>query len=1616
MPHSTRRVHKLFLSVQLTFVMLLVSSKAMGQTYLDETGNEPFSINEPVELGFINLSNGNLHIEIPLGSRAQRGRLGYAPSLVYNSRVWAHGPKNTDPWHPVTGMAAGWRLEDGFAGGTSQTKWTKNCSNGEQADQYKDFYFSDASRTRHYFSFITSPLTCGGGSITHNSGYADDNSGYFMEVTNFTDAIVYAKDGTKVYPGLRDTNGNFLGNGVDTLGRNTVRSTQSGVQIFYDVVNSQGQTARYTVTTTIMYAQTNFGQTGRPECAGAIACPMTLVTRILLPDGVSAYTFTYDPSYGELTSVRLPTGGLITYGYTNFSDSNSDPNRWVVSRAINGGTWNYTPTAIHSCQAGPPGCQQAVTVTTPTGDKSVYNFTGGPWLTSLTKYKGAGPQAFYSLVREYGGPMTCSVAPCVPARSARVSRDTTTSAVPSGSLTRKTEYTYDPGPAFNIIAVKDWKYTSSTFSANPDRELDTSYVTDPAYTDLHMLTLPLNVTVKDGAGTQVAQTNYTYDPPGLTLVTGTPNHDDANYGIAATARGNVASIQKWVSGTNYLTTSFTYDTTGQVLSVMDPVGAVTSYSYADRFFTDGAAVSNPPTSFTPTQPTNAYPTRTTTSLGSEDRGYYFDSGALAYTRDVNGNDAYQHFIDPMDRRTHTFGQLTGSARAWSFVQYTSATQTDAYTTINDASASPGCTSCVHAQSVVDSWARVLSSTLVSDPDGATSVNSVYNSSGRVASVSHPHRTTPSTTDGLETPAYDGLGRVTSLTHPDGKKKATFYGSDVTTNGGRGSQLCSTATYGMGYPVLAIDEAGKRHQAWLDGFNRVVEVDEPDSSNSLVTPQTLATCYLGDVRGNLIQSVQGSQVRNYGFADGLSRITSTTLPESGTTSIFYTTSGGLLCAGDASKPCRKIDARGVTTTFVYDSLGRPTEKSYSDGTTPTVRYAYDGGVLTGCNGPPPTLAPINPMGHRTAMCDGSGATSWSYDAGGRILTERRRVTGVTKSVSFTYTLGGAVSSITYSSAKTVTYTYDTAGRQLSAVDTTNSINFATGAHYAPAGQLLTYKNGASGSFAGITVTDAYNNRLELVDESVITPTQTIKWLTHGYDLGAGNNNGTIASITNHLDTGRSQTFTYDELNRIQTAQSQATSGTTCWGQSFTYDRWSNLLGVSPTKCGALPLSVTVDGGNHITNGGFTYDLSGNLLTEGSGTGAWTYSWDAENQLKTASGPSSVTFFYDGDGVRVKKNNGTLYWRMPGGRILARTDLTGTILGEHVYFAGRDVALMYTSATPNYIFQDALGGDKLVTSATGVVCSDVDTAPFGSEVVFSAACDPGYRFAALERDSESSGLDYAMARYYDSRLGRFLSPDGMSGNLGDPQSLNLYAYVRNNPATLTDPMGLCAASRDGDGCAFGGTNGGFGLNSGCMLDGSRIPCGLLGILIRADAAVNCPACQPGQTVGVDNKVYEYKWVKPYLLSFGSIKTTNCSSVWSYCTGDVYIKKVPGHFSLQSSGSLDTGPVEDVYPPMARQLFLENRQIWQNANQITDPRTIALWYGAAALPAVVANASEIAAAARELSLAVEVAYPGTTAQIMDVLQQATPPTNIPSKLAGAAWFVGERISNWYSGSSER
>jgi RHS repeat-associated protein len=249
-----------------------------------------------------------------------------------------------------------------------------------------------------------------------------------------------------------------------------------------------------------------------------------------------------------------------------------------------------------------------------------------------------------------------------------------------------------------------------------------------------------------------------------------------------------------------------------------------------------------------------------------------------------------------------------------------------------------------------------------------------------------------------------------------------------------------------------------------------------------------------------------------------------------------------------------------------------------------------------------------------------------------------------------------------------------------------------------------------------------------------------------------------------------------------------------------------------------LSVGVNTKNQINNTGFAYDAAGNLVADGS----LTMTYDAENRMISTN--AGVSYAYDGDGKRVGKSNGKLYWYgMSSLDALAETDGAGNNPTEYIFFGDKRIARREASGAVFYSFADHLGSSRVVTNTVGVGCvcdgdgrweasgavfyyfadhlgssrvvtnaagqilDESDYYPFGGERAVAAGSGNTYKFTGKERDPET-GLDHFVARYHSSSLGRFMNPDPLGGRIFDPQTLNKFSYVRNNPLNLIDPSGM------------------------------------------------------------------------------------------------------------------------------------------------------------------------------------------------------------------------------------
>jgi RHS repeat-associated protein len=217
-------------------------------------------------------------------------------------------------------------------------------------------------------------------------------------------------------------------------------------------------------------------------------------------------------------------------------------------------------------------------------------------------------------------------------------------------------------------------------------------------------------------------------------------------------------------------------------------------------------------------------------------------------------------------------------------------------------------------------------------------------------------------------------------------------------------------------------------------------------------------------------------------------------------------------------------------------------------------------------------------------------------------------------------------------------------------------------------------------------------------------------------------------------------------------------------------------------------------------GYSYDAAGNVLNDGT----HSYTYDAENRIILVDNGATATYVYDADGHRVQKTSTTGNNSDPAGTWILFYDQAGrwvqkfnspgnTFVEGNIYAGGRHLASV--GGGTNFSHSDWLGTERLRTSYAGATCESIASLPFGDGLTTTGACyhPSPLHFTGKERDAES-GLDNFGARYNSSSMGRFMTPDWSAKPQGvpyaildDPQSLNLYAYVRNNPLSKTDPSG-------------------------------------------------------------------------------------------------------------------------------------------------------------------------------------------------------------------------------------
>ena len=348
----------------------------------------------------------------------------------------------------------------------------------------------------------------------------------------------------------------------------------------------------------------------------------------------------------------------------------------------------------------------------------------------------------------------------------------------------------------------------------------------------------------------------------------------------------------------------------------------------------------------------------------------------------------------------------------------------------------------------------------------------------------------------------------------------------------------------------------------------------------------------------------------------------------------------------------------------------------------------------------------------------------------------------------------------------------------------------------------------------------------------------------------------SNVLNYIDSVTGiWSFGYDNLNRMTNATlSPSIAGNSyyCWQ----YDHFGNRTNeygsdqafvatqpCQPSSSGSLTdtwAAYTVDGtSNTVDNGknqisaapmgGYVYDSAGDVMNDSVNL----YLYDAEGRVCAVYNGSTITgYLYNAFGQRVATGSLSSFacntgftpnteeaYGQDGEELMGASANGGSLSWQHtnVYALGSLFAT-YDSVGLHFQLTDWLGNKRVQTNYAGAVEQTCQNLPFGNQLncTASSTAPNNLDYAGLQYDAES-GLYHATARQYGPVTGRWTAPDPFDGSMdvGEPQTLNRYNYVGNNPLIYTDPDGLSGES------PIGAVGGGFGCYGAAASGGQNYP---------------------------------------------------------------------------------------------------------------------------------------------------------------------------------------------------
>lgn len=635
--------------------------------------------------------------------------------------------------------------------------------------------------------------------------------------------------------------------------------------------------------------------------------------------------------------------------------------------------------------------------------------------------------------------------------------------------------------------------------------------------------------------------------------------------------------------------------------------------------------------------------------------------------------------------------------------------------------------------------------------------------------------------------YNERGQLLTETNPKGETTSYTYDTNgylIAVDGPLpGTNDVVTATYDpLGRMQTKTDESGYTLAFEHDDMDRLTKITHPDGSFSQFTYDRLDVAVVKDRAGR--QTL-------FEF-DNVRQMKKKTDPLGRATLFDWCRCGSIK---------NLTDPMGRTTTWHTDVQGRVTAKQYADGSQ--VQYHYE-----------------NASGRVRQVIDEKGQIS-----------------------HFAYNLDNTLKSVTYLNAVIptpgVSYTYDpNYQRRTSMTDGTGTTTYSyypvTSTPTLGANQLAS----VDGPLPNDTITYEYDELGRRVSTAidgvamrmifdaagrVISETNALGTFTYAYDGASGR------LLTNTFPNGLTVERGYGnalddfELNRITHKVGATPISEFLYGRDHLADRittWSQQVGATPPSLHTFGydaadqlLSATVtNSGNLINAFAYSYDHSGNRLTEQIGTTNYTATYNALNQISTTTAPgSSRTHEWDAQDRLVAVNAGnqrTEFLYDEASRLVSIRQLTNNIEASFRRFvwcdqniceerdAAGSVAKRFFSQgvkvesgpVPGNFFyaRDHLGSIRELTDSGGALRSRYAYDPYGRRKHIAGDVEADFGFAGMFWGREAA-LAITQFRAYDPELGRWLSRDPLP-NAEVEEGPNLYTYVGGDPVNAVDPLGL------------------------------------------------------------------------------------------------------------------------------------------------------------------------------------------------------------------------------------